>query len=148
MTDPANTGHTSHPLVYAAHPKSTYRTPWARAHIGRLRELLPAAEVIDPEDSAWLSDADWLERWPMLLGRLSEVVVFAARDNTVGAGCLREVADAIAYGVPVAALDLGRGLCELRALDLLPDATAARAARLVLGQPLVSLFGSRPRRTP
>jgi hypothetical protein len=134
------------PLVYACHPKSTYGTSWAAAHLARLVELLPGAEVIDPERCGWETSAEWREDWPRLLDRLSGLVVFEAPDRSVGAGCLVELADALASGLPVAALDPGtdpeRGLWELAGFELLPDfeRAPARAARLRYGVPLPSLF--------
>jgi hypothetical protein len=132
------------PLVYAAHSKTTYGTVWAAAHVGRLRALVPEAEVIDPECCGWDSDEDWLGAWPELLRRLSALVVFGDQLGAIGTGCLRELSDAITFGLRVAALDLGLGLCELAGFQLVPGASAARAARLVLGPPLPSLFVSQP----
>jgi hypothetical protein len=46
-------------------------------------------------------------------------VIFGADDGTIGAGCIRELADAIALGVPIAGFDLGRGLREISGFDLI-----------------------------
>jgi hypothetical protein len=41
-------------------------------------------------------------------------VIFGDEDGAIGAGCVRELADAIAIGVPVAGFDIGHGLREIR----------------------------------
>ena len=133
-------------LVYACHPLTTYGTPWAARHLDRIAELLPDAQVVDPEHRGWGTSAEWREDWLTLLARLSAVVVFEAPDRSVGAGCLGELADALAFGLPVAILDPGsdpeRGLWELAGFELLADIerTPARAARLRYGVPRPSLF--------
>jgi hypothetical protein len=64
--------------------------------------------------------------------------MFGAEDGTIGAGCIGELADAIAIGVPIAGFELGRGLREIRGYDIMaPGARSARrAAILRLGAPL------------
>jgi hypothetical protein len=64
--------------------------------------------------------------------------VFADEHGIVGAGCLREVADATAAGIPVGYLDPCFGLCELAAVDFFPCGlrTRARTAWPVAGRPL------------
>jgi hypothetical protein len=98
------------PLVYACYPKLTHGTPWAATHLWRLRELVAGAEVVDPEHCGWRNEQEWLTHWPDR-SRLSALVIFPDQLGTVGGGCLREISDAIAYGLPVAALDL---CCALR----------------------------------
>ena len=65
------------PRVYAAHPKACYGTDHAARHIARLAELLPDAEIVDPEVLGWRTDDQWRRSWPKVLGRLSSFVVFA-----------------------------------------------------------------------
>ncbi|MGH9068213.1 MAG: hypothetical protein ACRD0J_12125, partial [Acidimicrobiales bacterium] len=96
----------SPPRVYMAHPVATYATPWARSSKAHLEELLPDCEVVDPEAQGWATDADWLRAWPALLDRLDALVVVAAPDGALGAGCVAELVDAMARGLPVAGLDL------------------------------------------
>lgn len=136
----------SGPLVYACHPMTTYGTPRAAQHVARLVELLPGVDVLDPEDCCWDTNDAWRSEWPALLARLAGVVVFGAPDDSLGAGCLVELADAIAARVPVAALDLEAdpegGLVELAGFELLPatERTPSRAARLRSGGPMPSPF--------
>jgi hypothetical protein len=121
--------------VYAAHPVTCYGTGWAADAVGRLRAALPECEVVDPETVGWDSNTAWLTGWPALLAGLDALAVFAADDATIGAGCLHEIADAIAKGLPVAMLDPDRGLAELAGLWLIPaeERTARRALRLLAG---------------
>jgi hypothetical protein len=129
---------TRRPRVYTAHPMTTYGTEWAASHVASLAMQLPGVEVVDPEALAWPSDVDWLLEWPDLLDTLSALVVFGAPDRSVGIGCIREVADAILFGLPVAALDRRKILVELRGVRLLPEAerSAKRAATAIVGNVL------------
>jgi hypothetical protein len=74
--------------------------------------------LIDPA-TIYASDTEWLRSWPRLVRILGGVVVFGAEDGTIRAGCIRELADAIALGVRVAGFDLGRGLREISGFDLI-----------------------------
>jgi hypothetical protein len=91
-------------------------------------------EIIDPA-AVFADTTDWLARWPSLHRDLSVVIVFGDEAGYVGAGCLREVSDAIVAGIPVLGLDLTIGLSESVSFDLLLpwNRTPARTARLVLG---------------
>jgi hypothetical protein len=113
------------PRVYAAHPMTSYRTEHERTCLDALAALLPGAEIIDPA-GRYRTNAGWLRAWTRLLSTLSGLVLFADEDGTVGAGCLREVADAVAAGLPVGYLDVDHHLCELFALDLLPSSGRSR----------------------
>jgi hypothetical protein len=125
------------PRVYAAHPMTSYGTEHERVCLDTLTALLPGTEIIDPA-GRYRTNAGWLRAWPRLLSTLSGLVLFADEDGTVGAGCLREVVDAMAAGVPIAMLDPCFGLSELAAVDLLPaaESTRMRAAWPVRGDPL------------
>jgi hypothetical protein len=112
--------------VYAAHPVTSYGTEHERACLDTLAALLPGSEIIDPA-GRYHTNAGWLRAWPRLLSTLDAVVVFADEDGTVGAGCLREITDAIVAGLPVAYLDDNRRLCELVALDMIPTDLRSRA---------------------
>jgi hypothetical protein len=61
--------------------------------------------------------------------------VFGDEDGTIGAGCIGEMADAIAVGVPIVGFEPGRGLREIRGYDVIDPETrcARRAATLRLG---------------
>ena len=124
------------PRVYAAHPMAAYGTIYERRSLAAIRRLLPGVELVDPA-GRYTTDAGWLRAWPRLVRTLSGVVVFAAEDGTVGTGCLREIADAMTWLLPVAVLGDGH-LCELAGLDLVPDSgrTARRAAFPVPGEPV------------
>jgi len=124
--------------VYAAHPVTSYGSAWAGDALDRLRAALPGCEVVDPETTGWDTNTEWLAGWPALLAGLDALAVFAAEDATIGAGCLHEIAGAIAAGLPVAVLDPDRGLAELAGVWIVPEAqrTAQRSARLLAGAPL------------
>lgn len=128
---------TTRPRIYAAHPMTCYRTEHERAFLDTLAGLLLGAEIIDPA-TRYRTTAGWLRAWPRLVSTLSGLVVFADEHGTIGTGCMREVTDAIAAGVPVACLDRRFGLCELAGLDLLPDVMRTRscAAWPVAGEPV------------
>jgi hypothetical protein len=92
------------PLVYVASPISTYWLPrygqmlkqidtWSRTQFHDV-ELLPARGLYQgPED--------WLHKWGEISKSLSAFAFFAAEDNTIGAGVLQEILDAVRLGVPV-----------------------------------------------
>jgi hypothetical protein len=113
------------PRVYAAHPMTSYGTEHERTCLDTLAALLRGVEIIDPA-TRYRTNAGWLRAWPRLLSTLSGLVVFADETGTVGAGCLREVVDAVAAGLPVLMLDDDHHLCELAALDLLPSDIPSR----------------------
>jgi len=64
-------------------------------------------------------------------------VMFGAEDGTIGAGCIRELADTIALGVPIAGFDPGSGLREVSGVDLIESRSrsARRTGTLRLGGP-------------
>lgn len=118
---------TRRPTIYAAHPMTSYGTAHERVCLDTLAGLFTHAEIVDPAER-YGSDEEWLRDWPGVLGSLAGVVVFAEEHGMVGAGCLREVADAIAAGVPVGYLDAYFGLCHLAGFDLLPPTVRTRAS--------------------
>ena len=113
--------------VYAAHAMRSYGSEHERECLDTLAGLFADAEIVNPAERSW-TNAGWRRAWPQLLATLSGLVLFADEDGTVGTGCLREVADAIAAGVPVAYLDPDCGLCELAGLDLVPADVRTRAS--------------------
>lgn len=124
--------------VYVAHPMTTYATPWARRCVAAITTALPGADLIDPEHAGWGSSAEWLAAWGQLIEALDLLVIFTAQDLSVGAGCLRELADALAWDVPVAVLGARRRLCALGTITVLPEAerTPMRTATITAGSVL------------
>lgn len=115
----AETMTASRPRVYAAHPMTSYGTEHERVCLDTLAALLPDVELVNPA-RRYRTSAGWLRAWPRLVRTLSGLVVFADEEGTIGAGCLREITDAVLCGLPVLMLDEDQRLCELLALDLLP----------------------------
>jgi len=113
------------PRVYCAHPITTYGTAYERACFNTLAELLPDVELYDPA-GRYKTSAAWRRAWPRVLASLDGLVVFVAEDGTIGAGCLREITDAIVMGLPLAVLEAG-SLRELVALDLVPVSERTRS---------------------
>ena len=118
---------TRRPKVYAAHPMTCYGTTHERASLDTLARLFPGAEIVDPA-GIFASSTEWLDHWPDVLDGLDALVLFADEHGMVGAGCVREVADAIAAGVPVGYLDVYFGVCELGGFDLLPPTMRTRSS--------------------
>ncbi|MGA8725559.1 MAG: hypothetical protein WB565_10990 [Acidimicrobiales bacterium] len=81
------------PLVYAAHPVTTYGTELERMAIKRIARLAREAEVINPA-TRYVDGAHREADWPRLVEGLSAVVVFGDEDCAIGAGCLKGLADA------------------------------------------------------
>jgi hypothetical protein len=117
------------PLVYAAHPMTSYGTPHERRALAAIRAALPRTRVIDPSIH-YASARQWLEEWPSLATQLSSLVVFGDETSAIGAGFVREVADALCLDLPIAVL-VGAELCELRSLRLLPASRRSRARTAV-----------------
>ena len=86
--------------IYAAHPMTCYGSPHEVACLDALRKLVPGV-LINPAE-VFASSAEWLVSWPRLIRRLDAMVAFPASDGTVGAGVVRELLDAVVYGIPVA----------------------------------------------
>lgn len=120
------------PRVYAAHPKSCYGTEHAAQHLARLAELLSQAEIIDPETMRWRTEEQWRRSWPKILAGLSSFVVFAGVDGTIGAGCIRELTDAVVRHIPIAGFNDGN-LRTIEGIELLPiPFRSARSTALLL----------------
>ena len=126
------------PRVYVAHPQTAYGTTYGADQIAALAKALPHAELVDPEAARWATNADWLRDWPVILGSLSGLVVFADRAGTIGTGCLRELVDAVMVGLALAAWEPGVGLVELVGIELVEveSRSPRRAAFLDYGAPL------------
>jgi hypothetical protein len=125
------------PRVYAAHPKTCYGTDHAARHLGRLAELLPEADIVDPETLRWRTEEQWRRSWPKVLAGLSSFVVFAGTDGTIGAGCIRELTDALVRHIPIAGFHEG-GLRTIEGIELLPIPfrSARSTALLLLADPI------------
>ena len=123
------------PQVYVVHPVVSYGTPREASCLRRIAALLPEVELIDPA-TRYSTDEGWRRAWPRVLRRLSGLVVFAAADGTIGAGCLREIGDAWAARLPVALLHRRR-LHEVGALVVAetPLRSPRRLATVVPGRP-------------
>jgi hypothetical protein len=121
--------------VYAAHPVTSYGTPYESSALRRLETMFdPDVELVNPATQFESAD-EWLQRWPELVIQLDAVVAFAARDRTVGLGVLQEVHDAMLLGISVAVLAQD-GLRELAQVTYLGPRhrTPRRVARLVTGR--------------
>ncbi len=105
------------PLVYAAHPMTTYGSTLEHSRLRAIRDLLPGAEIINPAER-YDTGAQWLEDWPVLVRRLHGLVVFGDTQSSIGAGCLREMADAWAMCVPVAMIDSSLKPCRVSKLSI------------------------------
>ena len=90
--------------LYCARPLTAYGTDLDRRQLARVAEHFPEAEVLDPA-AMFASNAGWLAAWPELVGTLDLIVLWADEDGFIGAGCLREVTDAMVASVPVVTLD-------------------------------------------
>jgi hypothetical protein len=122
--------------LYVAHPMTSYGTGHEARMLAVLTACFPEAEVVNPSAQCWQTDDDWLEDWGTLLPSLDLLVVFAGPDGTIGAGCLREVADALARCIPVLALDNDGQLRAFGGLSVDEPVPRPRSiGRLVLGEP-------------
>jgi hypothetical protein len=130
----AETCHSA-PLVYAAHPVTTYGTDREQDALARIGYFAAPTQVIDPA-TRYRSTEDWLADWPELLSTLSGLIVFADADGTIGAGCLRELTDAWRLGIPAALLDDNGDLRHVSTLRIVPAChrTALRMAVVVGGR--------------
>lgn len=124
------------PLVYVAHPVTTYGTTDERDTLARLAVLLPDVELVDPS-TRYENTAEWLADWPRLVFTIDALVLFTEPNRTIGAGCLRELAESMGWGIPIALLD-DTGLREVRSVGVLPQGqrTPARTAVVSGGRPV------------
>jgi hypothetical protein len=136
----------SRALIYVSHPVVSYDSDHERTALADLGRLLPNARIINPA-TRYLSTSSWESDWPTLVAQLSALIVFGAEDNSVGAGCLREIADAIVHVVPIRVLRRG-DLYELASLRFRPAQrrSPARLATVVAGKPKPLQLRSRPLR--
>lgn len=123
-------------LAYFAHPMTSYNSARITRALDRVRSALSGWVVIDPEAAAWRDNAEWLAEWPRIVQSIDALVLVPDDEGCVGAGCLSEVANAIALGVPVAAWNDRCGLCELSGVTFRYPLTPQRSAVVVIGDPL------------
>lgn len=125
-------GRARRPRCYVAHQIVTYGTDHERVCLAALHRLLPDADLYNPA-GRYSTDAGWRRAWPRVLASLSGLVVFADIDGTIGTGCMRELIDAITWGLPVAAL-AGDELHEIDGIEFvaIERHSAGHAGRLVL----------------
>jgi len=119
--------------VYVASPVAAYGTPYrARALAAIRREVGPDAVAIDPA-ILFASNEDWLRTWPIVVRTLDALVIVPGADRTIGAGVLREVSDALAYGVPVSLWAPPGRLVPWARFDVrgIPNGSASMAAWVV-----------------
>ncbi|HXY27311.1 MAG TPA: hypothetical protein VEH82_03450 [Acidimicrobiales bacterium] len=76
------------PLIYAAHPMTTYGTPREARALARIAELAPHAEIVNPA-ARYRDSAHWQADWPRLLAHLSGLVVFGTGAGPSGRGAFR-----------------------------------------------------------
>jgi hypothetical protein len=129
------------PLVYVAHPLTTYGTPLEREALDLLGALLPDVALVNPA-TRYVDSAHWLDDWPDLVAMLFGLVVVPDPDGTIGAGCLRELTDAWRTDVPVALLDGRQQIRRLSGLRLVADdeRSAQRLAFVTAGRHLDLAF--------
>jgi len=82
--------------VYLAAPKKLFGEPAYRKAVERLQRL-GAARVIGARES-FTDNSDWLSHFPEILRQVAAVVVLLPKDRVIGAGVLREIADARCWG--------------------------------------------------
>ena len=98
------------PLVYAAHPMTTYGTPREARALARMAELVPDTRIINPA-TRYRNTSHWQLDWPRLIPQMTALIVFCDKDGAIGTGCLHELTDAWYDGIPVAMLD-DQGECR------------------------------------
>jgi hypothetical protein len=105
---------------------TSYGSELERRALRQIATHFPGARVIDPA-THYLSVRHWLEDWPIMVQALDAIVLFGDETGAVGAGCIREVADALCLDVTVVVLHNDGSLRELRSLRLLPAGRRTRA---------------------
>ncbi len=92
--------------VYVAGSVSSYGSAFRSQVIETLRaRITPVGGAVILPEEQWSNNAEWLSAWPEIVGTLTELVLVPDEDGSIGSGCLREVADALAIRVPVTVPD-------------------------------------------
>ena len=90
----------SAPVVYVAHPQSTYGTKWEADCLQAVVNALPDAELVNPA-GLFESNEDWRRKGPIVLANVDKVVVFTDARGWIGLGVVTEIVLATALGKPV-----------------------------------------------
>ncbi len=118
--------------VYLASPLPTYGTARYDRVANLIRAKYSSEPLVEPRD-LYASNEDWRNPWPGTVATIARLVFFANPDKSIGAGVLRELADAQWQGVPIEfASDAGR-LADTYALDFLSDNDPCRVAIVRVG---------------
>lgn len=105
--------------VYLAAPIYTYKTPRYEQALAWVHRQFPHVRVVNARD-AFLSNADWRARWPLLLDHMHTLVFIADESGFIGKGVWQEVTDARACGLLVLWLGYDGMLRTLDAFTLGP----------------------------
>jgi hypothetical protein len=80
--------------TYVAAPVAMLFRPEWPVVVDRVSKLV--GQVWDPAE-LFLSTEDWLAKWPSLVLFVRDLVVVPEYDGSIGAGCLREIADVLGH---------------------------------------------------
>ncbi len=86
--------------VYFAAPLTTYDTPRYGYALLWLGANLPQATIIGARE-AFTDRADWLARWPAVVGGCAALTFITDEDGYIGRGVADEIALALLHGKPV-----------------------------------------------
>jgi hypothetical protein len=86
------------PGYYVAAPVAVLLRPEWPERVRQIQKLV--GPVWDPA-VLFSSSADWLDGWPDLLSMVAGLVLVPDDDGSIGAGCLREIADVLGRDRPV-----------------------------------------------
>lgn len=123
-------------VVYVAGSMSSYGTAKRTKAIAQIADLADSQslDVFLPE-RRYRTHAAWVRGWSKLCrsNALAGVVIVPDGGGAIGAGVMREVSDAIAFGVPVFVWT-AQGLIEDFSMHTLARPTAMRAARITVNK--------------
>jgi len=91
--------------TYVAAPVAVLLRPDWPKRVRQIGSLV--GPVWDPTE-LFSSSAEWLSRWPGLLSTVTGLVLVPDDDGSIGAGCLREIADVLGRDRDVWLLDGGQ----------------------------------------
>jgi hypothetical protein len=90
------------PRTYVAAPVAVLLRPdWPE----RVRQVASLVGPVWDLATLFESSTDWLNRWPGLLPTVTRLVLVPDDDGSIGAGCLREIADVLGRDLPVSLYD-------------------------------------------
>lgn len=120
------------PRIYCAGQEASCGSEQRAQMVERLRGMFPGVEVYDPA-SRHASAAATRRAWPRVLPTLTALVILRGGDDTIGCEVIGELADSVRAGLPIAVMDSGGRLFDVRGLVLLGmDARTPRRAAWVL----------------